>query len=229
VLFGKEFRECLPWVLLAVIVLLAFGGFFLRVQAYDTNPNHEWNRAYNSPGTPLESYRLTFYSPLTVSGLWLFCSSIGLGLILGIRQFWIPHVTRTWLFLLHRSVGRSTILGAKLIAASAALVVATGTAWIGLYWYACRPELFIIPPTDRIFIEGWIFIILGFIAYLGTALSGLSEARWYTTKMFGLAFAAIIIFTTTMLSSLGWAFAVIFVSTAMLLSQVFDTFLRREF
>lgn len=226
-LLRKELRECLPWMLLAAIVLLAFGGFFLRVQAYDANRG--WSDAYGSPGEFMESYRLTFHSPLAMPGPWLFCSSIGLGLILGVRQFWIPHFTRTWLFLLHRSVGRSTILAAKLAAASAALVIAIGSVWIGLYWYACHAEVFTVPQPTRVFIEGWIFIILGFVAYLGTALSGLSEAHWYTTKTVGLAFAAITIFTTTMLWSLGWAFAVIAVSMALLLSRIFDTFLRREF
>lgn len=225
-LFGKEFRECLPWVLLVAIVLLALGGFLLRAQAYSI---YEWHRAYNSPGTPIEPYRLIFYSLLSPLGLLLFCSSIGLGLILGIRHFWIPHFTRTWLFLLHHSVDRSIILLAKLVAAFVALIVAIGPVWIGLFGYASRPELFTIPQPMRIFVVGWIFIILGFVVYLGTALTGLSKARWYTTKIVGLAFAAIVIFTTTMLSSLGWAFTVIFVSTATLLLQVFDTFLRREF
>jgi hypothetical protein len=228
-LFSKEFHECLPWMLLAAILFFAFGGFSLRIQGYDTNPNFEWNRSYTSPGEVIEVPRLVFPSPLKMVGPWLFCSSIGLGLILGIRQFWIPHLTRTWLFLLHRSVDRSTILIAKLVAALTLLVVAIGPVWIGLYWHTCRPELFIIPPTARTFIEGWIFIILGFVAYLGTALSGLSEAHWYTTKIVGFSFATIIIFTTTMLSSLGWAFIVIAFGIVLLLSQVFDTFLRREF
>ena len=228
-LFGKEFRECLPWMLLAAIVLLAFGSFFLRAQSYDINRNREWSQAYSTPGTPMEPYRLTFNSPLAMLGPWLFCCSIGLGVFLGVRQFWIPNFTRTWLFLLHRSVRRSTVLAAKLTATSVALVLAMGGVWVGLFWYACRPEVFAVPQPVRIFIEGWIFIILGLLAYLGTALSGLSEARWYTTKVFGIAFAAIIIFITTMQWSLVWALAIIVFSAALLLSQVFDTFATREF
>ena len=228
-LFGKEFRECLPWMLLAAIVLLAFGGLFLRMQAYDMNPNREWSRGYSTPGTSMEAYRLAFNSPLAMLGPWLFCCSIGLGLILGARQFWIPNFTRTWPFLLHRSVRRSTVLAAKLTAASAALVLSIGAVWVGLFWYACRPEVFGVPQPVRIFIEGWIFVILGLVAYLGTALSGLSEARWYTTKILGIAFAAIVIFITTMQWSLVSALAVIAFSTALLLSQLFDTFATREF
>jgi hypothetical protein len=88
---------------------------------------------------------------------------------------------------------------------------------------------FPIPQTPRIFIEGWIYIMLGLVTYLGTALSGLSTAKWYTTKIFGLVFTAIIIFTTFPQCSLVWIFMAIAVSAAILLSRIFDAFLRREF
>ncbi|HUV62656.1 MAG TPA: hypothetical protein VMW24_02100 [Sedimentisphaerales bacterium] len=228
-LFGKEFRECLPWMLLAAIVLLAFGSFFLRAQAYDMNPNRDWSRGYNPPGTAVEAYRLTFNSPLAMLGPWLFCCSIGLGLILGARQFWIPNFTRTWPFLLHRSARRTTILTAKLTAGSTALVLAIGGVWVSLYWYACQLEVFTVPPPARVFIHGWILVIMGLLTYLGTALSGLSEARWYTTKIFGIAFAVIIVGVTTGEWSLARALAVIAFGAALLLSQLFDTFATREF
>jgi hypothetical protein len=160
-------------------------------------------------------------------GPWLFVLSIGLGLVLGIRQFWIPTFTRTWPFLLHRSVNRNTILAAKLTATSIAFACSLVPVWIGIYWYSTRPEVFAVPPTFRFFIEGWIFIILGFMIYLGTALSGLSTAKWYTTKIFGLilGFIIFIVVQFTLVELLG----VIIVSTAILLSQIFQTFLRREF
>lgn len=225
-LLRKELRECLPWMLLAAIVLLVFGGFFLRAETY-----YESDRHYSrlSAGTVVDHYQLTFYPTLNLTGPWLFCLSIGLGLVLGIRQFWIPHFTRTWPFLLHRSVSRKTILTAKLTAALVACVISLGPVWIGLYWYANRPEVFAIPQTPRVFIEGWIFIMLGLVAYLGTALSGLSTANWYTTKIFGLVLATIIIVTTLSQCTLAGIFAVIAVSIAILLVQIFDTFLRREY
>jgi len=225
-LLRKELRECLPWMLLAAIAFLALGGFFLRAEAY-----YESNRRYSrlSAGTVVDHYRLTYHTTLNVTGLWLFFLSIGLGLVLGIRQFWIPHFTRTWPFLLHRSVSRKSILAAKLSAGTIAFVISLGPVWIGLYWYANRPEVFPIPQTVRVFIEGWIFIMLGLVAYLGTALSGLSTANWYTTKIFGLVFAAFVILTTFSQCSLVWVFTVIAVSAAILLSRIFDTFLRREY
>ena len=226
-LLRKELRECLPWMLLAAIVFLALGVYFLRAQINYRTPSWYYSRL--SPGAIVEPHLFTYYSILGVTGPLLLLSSIGLGLVLGIRQFWIPNFTRTWQFLLHRSVSRKTILAAKLTAASIAFVISLGPVWIGLYRYACRPEVFPIPQTPRIFIEGWIFIMLGLVTYLGTALSGLSRAKWYTTKIFGLVFAAIVIFTTFPQCSLVWIFTMIAVSAAILLSRIFDTFLRKEF
>jgi len=226
-LLCKELRECLPWMLLGAIAFLALGGFFLRVQIQHGTPS--WHYSRLSPGTIAESFLFTYYSILGGTGTLLLLSSIGLGLVLGIRHFWIPNFTRTWPFLLHRSVSRKTILAAKLTATMIAFVISLGPVWIGLYWYACRPEVFPIPQTPRVFIEGWIFIMLGLVTYLGTALSSLSTAKWYTTKIFGLVFATLVIFTTFPQCSLVWIFTVIAVSVAILLSRIFDTFLRREF
>lgn len=227
-LLRKELRECLPWMLLAAIVLLVFGGFFLRALAYDQRHYYRHYPSF-SPGTLVERIQFTQHTPLLLTGPWLFFLSIGLGLVLGVRQFWIPNFTRTWPFLLHRSAGRKTILAGKLTAASIALALSLGPVWIALYRYACQPEVFTVPQNFRVFIEGWIFIMLGFVAYLGTTLSGLSTANWYTTKIFGLAFATVVIFTTFSQWSLVCAFAVIAISVVILLSLIFDTFLRREF
>ena len=226
-LLKKELRECLPWMLLAAIVFLALGGLFLRQQIHYPTPS--WYSSLLSPGAIVEPHLFIYFSIFWVTGSLLLLSSIGLGLVLGIRQFWIPNFTRTWQFLLHRSVSRKTILAAKLTATSIAFVISLGPVWIGLYRYAYRPEALPIPQTPRIFIEGWIFIMLGFVTYLGTALSGLSPAKWYTTKIFGLVFAAIVFFMTFSQSSLVWIFTMIAVSAAILLSRIFDTFLRKEF
>ncbi|MHC4110164.1 MAG: hypothetical protein ACYSUY_03765 [Planctomycetota bacterium] len=226
-LLRKELWESLPWILLAAIIFLAIGGFLLREQALHGRPS--WYYSSLSPGTAVEPYQLTHYSHLNMTGSWLLITSIGLGLVLAVRHFWIPHFTRTWPFLLHRSVSRQMILAAKLTAATVAFVVSLGSVWVGLYWYACRPELFKVPPPGSIFFEGWLFIVLGLVAYLGAALVDLSLARWYTTKIFGLAFATIIFFMAIFQWRLSWAFAMVIIGIVVLLSQIIDTFLNREF
>ena len=226
-LLRKELWESLPWMILAAIIFLAIGGFVLRAQAYHGQP--DWYYSSLSPGTAVDSYQLTRFSPLQMTGSWLLITSLGFGLVLGVRHFWIPLFTKTWSFLLHRSVSRQRILGAKLTAATVAFVVSLGAAWIGLYWYTCRSELFMVPPPGRIFIEGWLFIVLGLVVYLGAALTALSTARWYTTKIFGLAFATVVIFMIILQWRLSWAFTMVIIGVVVLLSQIIDTFLNREF
>lgn len=226
-LLRKELRESLPWMLLAAIILLAIGGFTLRSQAYFRQFN--WLHQPFESGSVVDLNRLTPYSPLAITSIWLLITSIGLGLVLAVRHFWIPLFTKTWAFLIHRSVSRQTILGAKLTAATMALVVSLGVVWIGLYRYADRLELFTVPPPARFFIEGWLFIVLGLVVYLGTALTALSTARWYTTKIFGLAFATVVICMIFLQWRISWAFAMVIIGIVVLLTQIIETFLNREF
>ena len=226
-LVRKELREDLPWVLLAAIVFLAVGGFVLRDEA--AHGRYTRIRADLPSESQLSWHYGTEYSSLQMVGPVLLLTAIGLGLTIGIRQFWIHYFTGTWPFLLHRSVSRETIFWAKFTAATLGFIISTGAVWCGLYWYAGRPELFIAPPTVRVFIEGWIFILLGLIVYLGATLVGLSRAKWYTTKIFALAFAAFIILMVFVQYRLAWAFAVIIIGVVILLSQIIGTLLKREF
>jgi len=227
-LLRKELRESLPWMLLAAIIFLAIGGFFLRqVQLYGW---YDWSQRDFSSGSFTENYDLqSRRSPLQLIGPVLLLTSLGLGLVLGVRHFWIPYFTRTWPFLIHRSVDRKTIFWAKLAAAIIAFLISLGVVWSAFYSYSCDPERFTMLPIKRVFIEGWLFVLLGLIVYLGTALTGLCNARWYTTKIFGLAFATVIICATIFEWRIGWAFAAIIIGAVILLSQIIDTISNREF
>ena len=225
-LLRKELRECLPWLLLAAIVFIAVSSIILHSETYNESLNYRYQRF--TPGTIINSYELTYYPTMHETGPWLLFLSLGLGLAIGVRQFWLPNFTRTWQFLLHRSVNRKTILTSKLIAASLTLTISLGLTWISLYWYICQPKVLVLPPSFRVFIEGLIFIMLGFMSYLGTALSGLSRAKWYSTKMFGIFYAALVIIMFVQFTHIG-LLVIIIVSIVILLSQIFNIFLRREF
>lgn len=227
-LLRKELRESLPWMLLAAFVFLAIGGFFLRQVQF--GGWYDWSERYFSSRPITETFGLQYRrSPLQLIGPVLLLTSIGLGLVLGVRHFWIPYFTRTWPFLIHRSVDRTNIFWAKLAAATISFLISAGAVWVALYSYSCDPERFTMLPIKRVFIEGWLFILLGLIVYLGTALTGLSTARWYTTKIFGLAFATVIICAAIFEWRLGWAFAATIIGAVILLSQTFHTILNREF
>ena len=226
-LLRKELRECLPWMILAAITLLAIGGFCLRMtHAYQSSA---WSSDNFSLGLEREYGLVDRYSPLTMVAPVLLLSSVGLGLILSARQFCLPFFTRTWPFLIHRSIARSTIFWAKLTAAVTAFLISLGAVWSLLYWYSCRPGLFPMLPIPRVFVEGWIFIALGLVVYLGTALTALSTARWYTTKIFGFVFAALVIFPVTLQWQIGWALVLTIASALILLCQTINTFLKRQF
>ena len=230
-LLRKELRESLPWLLLAGLLLLAVGLLTLRAGAHFSEGLYWQYRQGVSPGDTVNASRLLRRPWLQLPAAWLAFIAPGLGLVLGVRHFWMPLFTRTWSFLLHRSVPRLTILWAKLAAAIIALLVSVGAVWTGLYWYACRPDLFPVPESSQMLLNGWIYILMGLVVYLGTALSALSTARWYTSRIFGLAFAALAVFL--ILLQFQWRPAWIVTLTALtlviLLTQTMAAFLSREF
>ncbi len=226
-LLKKELRECLPWLLTATVIFLLIGtlAFQNRTRFKDYYSNLQTN-----PGSKISAYELrsSRLDPQVPVGQLLFVTSIGLGLSLAGRQFWMPGFSRTWSFTVHRSIGRMTILTAKICAACISFVIGPGLVWMLFYWYASRPGIFPIPPRGRVFIEGWILIATGLIVYAGAALSGLSSAKWYTTKMFGLGFSLISLVFVILQRSLPECFIVMIIGFSILLPQIINTFLKKE-
>lgn len=226
-LMRKELREILPWVLLAAITFFVIGMFVITLE--ERNTYYRGRFSNMNPGTEADLHTFVESSILAVNGVWLFLISLALGIALGIRQFWIAFFTKTWAFEFHRSVNRQTILLAKLFAAIIAFLLALGTIWTFFCVYSSRPGFFMVPPSFRNFLEGWVFIALGFLAYLAATLSALTRVRWYTTKIFPLAFAFLLLLCTFTLSHLSWALVTLIIGIVILLSQVTYTFLNREF
>ena len=155
--------------------------------------------------------------------------SISLGVGLGILHFWVPLLTRTWAFLLHRSISRTTILCSKLLCAALAFGGGLGIPWIWAHWYVNHVKTTGFPPNPQVLSEGWLFIGLGFVMYLGIALSAMSKARWYTTRFFSVIFAIFVLCWMFYLSSTSVAFSLLLISTVILLSQLVVTFSHKEF
>jgi hypothetical protein len=227
-LLKKELRECLPWLILALIIFAVFGTLLLQAQVHVAQARNRWSAA---PGRQLYSYYLTFFgqTPTSYIGPLLFFTSIGMGLVLGARQFWMPTFSKTWAFTIHRSASRAMIPLIKFTAAIIAFVISCGLIWPLFYWSASRPGVFPIPPRQRILIEGWIFVILGLVMYFGAALSALSIARWYTTKLFGVVFAFGILLIVITRVNLVSCFMTIMIGIVILISQIMHIFLNREF
>lgn len=224
-LLKKELRKCLPCLLLAFVVFTFFGVILLRVNIH----YYGYGRWYEEPGSVIDGNAFIRRNPISdLAPLLLFCSA-GLGLLLGAAQFWLPFFQKTWAFSLHRSVCRGTIFGAKCTAAVLIFILSLGLTWTLLYSYATRPGVFLWPFIGRDFAEGWIFILLGLVVYFGAALTGLSTARWYTTRIFGLAFAAGIFFLPLATETLTGGIIIILLGLFILVAQTIDLFLNREF
>ena len=226
-LMRKETREIFPWVLLGVIVFASGAAFMTKMEI--AHPRYDWQYGQIEAGKMVDYYSLFVYSSWGGSGSWLFVVSIAMGIAVGVRQFWIPFFTKTWQFELHRSVSRSTILFTKMFAAVMGICVTVGLLWTALYLYASRPGVFIVPPSWRNFMEGWVFTGMGLLVYLSISLAALTRAKWYTTKIFGPLFAAFIIGLIISQTSLYRAFGILVVGMVMLFSQAAYTFLNREF
>ena len=223
-LLKKELREALPWFLLAAFVLLLFGVQILEPAIKEWYGYTHWKE---NPGSLL-GYQFSEKQPLHEIASLLLCSSIGLGIVLAGRQFWMPTFLKMWAFTIHRSLSRIAVLLVKFSAAIIAFAIALGAPWTLFYIYASRPGIFPFPPTARIYIDGWIFILLGMVMYFGTVLSGLSTARWYTTKICGIIFAFFVLVTAFSLS-LTQCLAMLIIALVILISQAVHIFLSREF
>ncbi|MDY0356815.1 MAG: hypothetical protein RBR19_13110 [Sedimentisphaerales bacterium] len=230
-LLRKELRESLPWLLLAGLLLLGVGLLAVHSEARFAHMRHQHWSSHSGlgPGEIVNVYDLVRSPHLAWVAMWLAFIAPGLGLVLGVCHFWVPLFARTWSFLLHRSTSRMSILGAKLAAAILGLLISLGLVWTGLYWYACRPGLLPIPEPIQILVVGWIYIAVGLVVYLGTALSALSTARWYTTRIFGLAFAVLAAFVILLQWHPVWIIALMVFAIAILFVQTVAAFLSREF
>jgi hypothetical protein len=184
-LLKKELRQALPWMLLALIALLFFGSLIIQ-----SEQEHQWTWNANNikADSSMSLHSLDMRYPLYEMGGWLIAISIALAVALGVTQFLLPFFQRNWAYTIHRSVNLTTILLAKFTAAAIAMVLSIGVIWTLLYQYACQPGMFPFPPSERVLLEGWLFILMAMVIYFATALTAVSPTKWYTTRVFPLVF-----------------------------------------
>ena len=226
-LVKNELRTAVPWILLAIAVMVLVGGFII----YDKYIWQQENfmRWHYGAGEQIDLGRLSCRSPMSGLGPWLFCSSIGLGLVLGTVHFLMPFVTKTWGFTLHRSASRLSIVSAKMLAATTAFVISLGLTWTFFFYFVHFNQMFPLPPTLAVYAEGWLFILYGMLVYLATGVAAISRARWYTTKIFSLGFVFLVILLAFLTGDLFWAILIIAIGAAIFKVQLVYDFLTREF
>ena len=221
-LMKKELRESMILMILATLCFTVIAG--LSIREFDSRGGDDYR--YH---VPTGNYQVFHHTPVNQNGDLLIFVSISLGLGLGALHFWVPLLTRTWSFLVHRSVSRETILWSKLLCATVAFVVCLGIPWMWAHAHLNHVKATGFPINARVLREGWLFIGLGFVMYLGLALSAMSAARWYTTRFFGVIFAIFVLCWMFYLASLSAGLTLLVISTVILLVQLAVTFSRREF
>jgi hypothetical protein len=102
-------------------------------------------------------------------------------------------------------------------------------AWLLLAGITGISERIIIPPDSGIVGLGIFYAYLGFIVYMGTALCAITKARWYTTRMFGLFFVFIMFLAILPQTSFVHAFFITVIFFVVLIVQIYEIFLQREF
>lgn len=225
-LLKKELREAAGWIILSVILLFVISWFIIRLVAVYHGPEYYYGMLPS--GKVIDQYMIFRTDIIQGPAVLMFFVSIGLGLILGFRHFWMPGFTGTWQYLIHRSVTRSAIISAKL-AAAAILMLCLSLAWLLLAGIAGKSERIIIPSESGIVGLGIFYAYLGFIVYMGTALCAITKARWYTTRMFGLFFVFIMFLIILSQTSFAQAFFISVVFFVVLIVQIYEIFLQREF
>jgi hypothetical protein len=225
-LLKKELREAVPWIILSVILLFVISWFLMRLLIIYHGPEFYYGML---PGGKVIDQHMIFRSDIIQDpAVLMFFVSIGLGLVLSFRHFWMPGFTGTWQFLIHRSVTRPVIISAKLTAA-AIMMLCLSLAWLLIAGIAGISERIIIPPESGIVGLGIFYAYLGFIVYMGTALCAITKARWYTTRMFGLFFVFIMFIAILPQTSFAYAFFISIVFFVVLIIQIYGIFLQREF
>ncbi|HEG44503.1 MAG TPA: hypothetical protein ENH94_10695 [Phycisphaerales bacterium] len=225
-IYKKELREALPWILAAIAIFGFIVTMVIMSQRSHWFYSDNWGKMADSP---VRAYQFIKYSPANSCGPLFFFTSIGLGLALGVRQFWMPKFSKTWAFTLHRSIRREGIFFAKLASSVTAFILGLGIPWTLYYEYLTRPDIVPIPLSFRILLEGWAFVLIGILIYSGTAVSGLSRGRWFGTKMFYLIFAIIVMIIAFISQGLLGFTITIVIGLAVLLVQLFNMFMSKEF
>ncbi|MHC4148917.1 MAG: hypothetical protein ACYSR5_05460 [Planctomycetota bacterium] len=227
-LVRREFQEAVGALIVVTFLFVLISGVIVQRQIRYAQMHNRWMD--QEPGESIYIRHLIGYpKPLSGTGLVILFASIILGPALAGQQFWEHEKRKTWAFMIHRSVKRETILLAKFLTAALTLIVCLGLPWTLLYLLVSRPGLFPYPPPLRILIEGWMFVILGMVAYFGTAAALVNTRKKYTTRFFAIAFAAGVCILPLIQTNLTVCFAVIAVALVILLSDIVDTFLSREF
>jgi hypothetical protein len=186
----KEIRELLP---LAALALLA--QIYLITSATGTI----WGSVSNwvSPLTAsanIQSDAIPFvdsrYGQQMSAAKFLCVVAAAAGMCFGLWQTMWEANNGTFLFLLHRPMGRQRILEVKLLVGAIACLLVGGLPLLYYTLWAAAPATHASPFLWALTTSAWLLFLEVPLVYLGAFLSGLRPGRWFGSRFLPL-FAAI--------------------------------------
>lgn len=176
-LVRKELRETLG---LAALALLAYLYFVTGEMGNSLVP------IFRAPQTAV---------PFVGGGfLRSFCSvSVPLAIVLGLRQSAVESLRGTWLFLLHRPVGRGKLIGVKLAVGTAVYLICAALPILLYAWWAATPGTHASPFSWSMTRECWQAWLSIAALYFGAFLVGMRGARWFGSRLFPLVAAGLLV------------------------------------
>jgi hypothetical protein len=175
-MIAKELRETAG----IVAIGLAFYFYFtVKAMRHDLLP---WFPSYG-----MDHFAIPFIgSDYLTNFAWV---SAGLTIALGFRQSVGESVHSAWMFLLHRPVVWTRLIGVKLLVGVAVYLVCGAAAILAYAWWAATPGTHASPFAWSMTVPIWKVWITMPIVYLGAFLSGIRPARWTRTRLLPLAAA----------------------------------------
>jgi hypothetical protein len=145
--------------------------------------------------------------PFVGSGfLFSFCVvSVLLAVALGFRQSVAESVRGTWLLLLHRPAGRGELIGVKLAVGAVVYLICAAVPIVLYALWAGTPGTHASPFEWSMTLWSWQAWASIATLYFGAFLAGVRPARWFGSRLFPLAGAALLI---GLLQALPWLWVV---------------------
>jgi hypothetical protein len=216
----KEYRECRVIAALALGALLLLGAFLILASDSLLRVHAHWG--YESGFSQMA--RLPLLWPV---GVVLYVFSLLLGAAFAIRQYAIPEVIGESGPQLHLPVRRGAHLWAKLsvcLAAFAALAV----MWFTLFALAAVSGALRVHPQTATLFRGLLFPLFGFVAYVGTAITCLSDGEWYKDRLCGVFSAALLLAFSIVSPSIPTGVPLCMLAFGVMLVVLYHLFRTRE-
>ena len=125
------------------------------------------------------------YIPFLDSGLSQMLALIGgiLAAAIGYWQTLGESLRKTWLYLLHRPISRTDVIGIKLVTGLSLLLAMTGLPIAVYFLWAVTQGTHASPFELWFSSDEWLMWLMTPSIYLGAFLSGLREARWFVSRL----------------------------------------------